>query len=147
MAVTRTGAPVPRAVHSPTLNFSSPAMLLAKRSAVSRSSVERTFTANMPAFSMAAKELLERFRQQSRVGGAAVMEQTAVAVRPLREPSSFKVVIRQTLAARRRMPDLNASGCTVDSLNSPSASGLTNPEHGVDRPVYVDPTASPYCQD
>jgi hypothetical protein len=32
-----------------------------------------------------------------------------VAVAPLREPSSFKVVITQTLAASRRMPALNRS--------------------------------------
>jgi len=41
------------------------------------------------------------------------MEQTAVAVAPLREPSSFKVVMTQTLAAKRRIPALNRSADTL----------------------------------
>jgi len=50
------------------------------------------------------------------MGGSADMEQTAVAVAPLRDPSSFKVVMTQTLAASRRIPALNRSADTVMNI-------------------------------
>ena len=103
-----TGAPVSSVPQSPVVKRSGTRAEEANCAARSRCFALSTLTQKTRLCSVGSCAPASRLTQASSIGGAALSEQTAVAVKPMRR-SPMEVVTMVTPAASRRMPSLKLS--------------------------------------